>query len=139
MYSEKFNLNTPADFGQLSQHIPGLTDRCQASASHRPSGHTSYHGDGHPYASLRAHPTQVFARSQQEASTTLLRTLPEYDEGLAAYRARRWMTAIDHFQKLLDIAADRPARAMIAHCRHFIKKDVGSYWNTSWADFESED
>merc|ERR1712146_511543 len=71
-----------------------------------------------------------------EASTTLLRTLPEYDEGLAAYRARRWMTAIDHFQKLLDIAADRPARAMIAHCRHFIKKDVGSYWNTSWDDFE---
>jgi len=82
---------------------------------------------------------EIFSRSKDEASSTLLRTLPHYKEGLAAYRAKRWMTAIDCFQKLVDASADQPSRAMVRHCQYWAQKDVGSYWDTSWGDFGDED
>ena len=48
------------------------------------------------------------------------------------------MTAIDCFQKLVDSSADQPSRAMVRHCQHWAKKDVGSYWDTSWGIFEED-
>ena len=41
-----------------------------------------------------------------------------------------WITAIEFFQQLVHLCNDRPSAAMIQHCHHWIKRDVG-YTSTS--------
>ena len=39
---------------------------------------------------------------------------------------------------MVDTCNDRPSKAMIRHCHYWIKRDVGSYWDTSWELFEED-
>jgi len=92
-----------------------------------------------PFTGLHCCVHEVISRSQETAPAGLLRNLSLYSDGLAAYRARRWITAIEFFQQLTNLCNDRPSTAMIQHCHHWIKRDVGSYWDTSWEIFDEED
>jgi len=89
-----------------------------------------------PFTGLHCCVHEVIASSQEAAPAGLLRNLGLYGDGLAAYRARRWITAIEFFQQLVHLCNDRPSAAMIQHCHHWIKRDVGSYWDTSWEIFD---
>merc|ERR1712070_1362563 len=78
---------------------------------------------------------EVLARCREEAPANLLRYMSHYKTGLEAYRARRWMTSIECFHELFSKTSDRAAQAMISHARHWVKRDLGSYWDTSWELF----
>eukprot|EP00656_Telonema_subtile_P050034 TRINITY_DN6376_c0_g1_i5.p1 TRINITY_DN6376_c0_g1~~TRINITY_DN6376_c0_g1_i5.p1 ORF type:complete len:581 (-),score=189.70 TRINITY_DN6376_c0_g1_i5:53-1795(-) len=92
-----------------------------------------------PFSGLHCCVHEVIGRSAEDAPSMLHSQLQLYADGLAAYRARRWITAIDCFQKLVKRCDDRPSKAMIQHCHHWIKRDVGSYWDTSWELFDEQD
>jgi len=91
-----------------------------------------------PFSGLHCCVHEVISQTDDAPPTPLIKNLTLYAEGLAAYRARRWITAIEVFQKMIDLCNDRPSKAMIQHCHYWIKRDVGSYWDTSWELFEED-
>jgi adenylate cyclase len=59
----------------------------------------------------------------------------EYEEGFRLYADRRWLEAIERFERTSALrgAPDGPSRLMIARCRAFAASGPPADWNGVWA------
>eukprot|EP00658_Telonema_sp_P-2_P013683 TRINITY_DN15184_c0_g1_i2.p1 TRINITY_DN15184_c0_g1~~TRINITY_DN15184_c0_g1_i2.p1 ORF type:complete len:372 (+),score=77.24 TRINITY_DN15184_c0_g1_i2:94-1209(+) len=71
-----------------------------------------------PFSGLHCTVHEVISTTVESAPAILLRNLQMYSDGLAAYRARRWITATECFKQLVTLCHDFPSQTMIQHCQH---------------------
>ncbi len=53
----------------------------------------------------------------------------EYNQGLQAYFQREWDTAVQHFQKALEIMDDPPSRILLERCQEYAQQPPEKDWN----------
>ena len=65
-----------------------------------------------------------------ESSTETQRTFSTYSEGLALYRRRAWVDAVEKFQAVLDSEPnDSPSRTMIERARYYLENPPPDGWD----------
>jgi adenylate cyclase len=73
---------------------------------------------------------ELVAENRSQLSNAQLLSLPEYEKGLTAYRAKRWDDAMTAFQRAL--AADvheGPSKTYMQRCEYFKKNPVPLDWD----------
>lgn len=82
------------------------------------------------------HPVTVFeALDHREDRDTpdFSAALKAYEDGLASYRARRWVEAQAAFAQCLSLQPeDRPAQLYLERCRHYDQTPPPEHWDGVW-------
>ncbi|MGE0082844.1 MAG: CHASE2 domain-containing protein [Desulfococcaceae bacterium] len=70
----------------------------------------------------------------EDADENLKKTLAFYADGLAAYRAMKWDSAIEYFENALKLRPDDvPGRTMLERCRNFRENPPDANWGGIYA------
>jgi len=73
---------------------------------------------------------ELIGEKRSQLSNSQLLSLPEYEKGLAAYRAKQWDTAIAAFRRALAADVhDGPSQTYIQRCEFFKKNPVPWDWD----------
>ncbi len=73
---------------------------------------------------------ELIGQDRSKVSNAQLLSLPEYEKGLAAYRAKRWDDAIAAFQRALAAdVQDGPSKTYIQRCEFYKKNPVPLDWD----------
>lgn len=75
---------------------------------------------------------ELIAAAEDEVDPDLVRSLPHYQAGLAAYRKAQWAIACEHFQEAHVLGKDNPSWMLLERSRRMMQTPPPEHWDGVW-------